>query len=64
MDVSSLLEGMALANLLGLVLNRGTYAVLVTVVPLCARQPVFAVAAGSLAGMMVNFILSRRVVFR
>lgn len=53
-----------LANLLGLVLNRGTYAVLVTVVPLCARQPVFAVAAGSLAGMMVNFTLSRRMVFR
>ncbi|HEY6431558.1 MAG TPA: GtrA family protein [Acetobacteraceae bacterium] len=52
------------ANLLGLVLNRGTYAVLVTVVPLCARQPVFAVAAGSLAGMMVNFTLSRRMVFR
>lgn len=51
-------------NLLGLVLNRGTYAVLVTVVPLCARQPVFAVAAGSLAGMMVNFTLSRQLVFR
>lgn len=52
------------ANLLGLVLNRGTYAALVTIVPLCARQPVFAVAAGSLAGMLVNFTLSRRMVFR
>ena len=52
------------ANLLGLVLNRGTYAALVATVPLCAAQPVFAVAAGSLAGMMVNFTLSRQVVFR
>lgn len=51
------------ANLVGFVLNRGTYAALVTWVPLCAAQPVFAVAAGSVAGMFVNFALSRRVVF-
>ena len=51
------------ANLAGFVLNRGTYAALVTWVPLCASQPVFAVAAGSVAGMFVNFGLSRRVVF-
>jgi putative flippase GtrA len=51
-------------NLLGLVLNRGTYAALVTWVPLCATQPVFAVAGGAVAGMMVNFTLSRQVVFR
>lgn len=51
------------ANLVGFVLNRGTYAILVTWVPLCAAQPVFAVAAGSVAGMFVNFALSRRVVF-
>jgi putative flippase GtrA len=49
--------------LVGFVLNRGTYAALVTWVPLCAAQPVFAVAAGSLAGMFMNFALSRRVVF-
>ena len=49
--------------LVGFVLNRGTYAALVTWVPLCASQPVFAVAAGSVAGMFVNFALSRRVVF-
>ncbi len=48
----------------GVVLNRGTYAILVTVSALCARQPVFAVAAGSLAGMFVNFTMSRRLVFR
>ncbi len=49
--------------LVGFVLNRGTYAALVTWVPLCASQPVFAVAAGSVAGMFVNFALSRRIVF-
>ena len=53
-----------LANLAGFLLNRGTYAALVTVVPLCAEQPVLAVAAGAVAGMAVNFTLSRRVVFR
>ena len=53
-----------LTNLLGLVLNRGTYAVLIATVPLCAAQPVLAVAAGSVAGMAINFTLSRRVVFR
>lgn len=53
-----------LANLLGFVLNRGTYFVLVTVSALCAAQPVLAVAGGSVAGMFVNFALSRRLVFR
>jgi putative flippase GtrA len=52
------------ANLLGLVLNRGTYVVLIATIPLCAAEPVFAVAAGSLAGMLVNFTLSRQMVFR
>ena len=52
------------ANLLGFVLNRGTYAVLVTVSPLCAAQPVLAVAAGSVAGLALNFQLSRSLVFR
>ena len=51
-------------NLFGFTINRGTYAVLVTFVPLCARQPVFAVAAGSIAGMFLNFNLSRTMVFR
>jgi hypothetical protein len=32
-------------------------------VPLCASQPVFAVAGGALARMMLNFTLSRQVVF-
>ena len=53
-----------IANLGGFVLNRGTYAVLVTFVAAAAGQPVIATSAGSIAGMFVNFILSRRLVFR
>ena len=52
------------ANGVGFVLNRGTYLALITLVPLCAQQPVFAIAAGVLAGMFANFTLSRRLVFR
>ncbi len=51
-------------NLGGFVLNRGTYALLITFVPLCAEEPVLAVAAGAIAGMFVNFGLSRSMVFR
>ncbi len=53
-----------MANLIGFVLNRGTYALLVTFVAVCAEQPVLAVAAGAIAGMGVNFVLSRQMVFR
>ena len=51
-------------NLAGFALNRGTYALLVTFVPICAEQPVFATAAGAIAGMFVNFSLNRTMVFR
>ena len=51
-------------NLGGFILNRGTYALLVTFIQLCADQPVYAVAAGAIAGMFVNFGLSRTIVFR
>src|SRR5262249_8226928 len=47
-----------IVNLAGFVLNRGTYALLVTFVALCAEQPVYAVAAGAIAGMFINFSLS------
>lgn len=53
-----------LANLSGFVLNRGTYAILITVSALAAEQPVIAIAAGAVAGMFVNFGMSRRLVFR
>ena len=52
------------ANLVGFLLNRGTYALLVTFVAIAARQPVIATSAGACAGIFVNFHLSRRVVFR
>jgi len=51
-------------NLFGLVLNRGAYILLVTFSAFCAEYPVYAVAAGAIAGMGVNFILSRNLVFR
>jgi putative flippase GtrA len=53
-----------MVNLGGFVLNRGTYAALVTFVPLCADEPVYAVGAGAIAGMFLNFSLSRAMVFR
>ena len=52
------------ANLLGFELNRGTYFTLVTISATCAAEPVLAVAAGAIAGMFINFHLSRSVVFR
>jgi putative flippase GtrA len=52
------------ANLGGFVINRGLYMVLVTFVDIAARQPVIAVFAGALAGMTLNFNLSRKMVFR
>lgn len=52
------------ANTLGFALNRGTYALLVTFVLVCAQQPILATAAGAVAGMFVNFGLSRAIVFR
>ena len=52
------------ANLAGFVLNRGTFAALVTLAPFCAAEPVIAVAAGATVGTMVNFSLARLVVFR
>ncbi len=51
-------------NLIGFVLNRGTYAICVTFSAIAAANPVLAIAAGTVAGMFVNFHFSRTVVFR
>ena len=51
------------ANSSGATLNLSTYFVLVSTVPFCSTNPVVAVASGAIAGMFINFALSRRVVF-
>jgi putative flippase GtrA len=53
-----------LANSVGLVLNRGTYALLIAFFPVCRVYLVLPVAAGGICGMFVNFYLSRRLVFK
>ncbi len=51
-------------NLVGFMLNRGTYFALITFSGTAAAYPVLAVAAGALAGMFINFHFARTVVFR
>ena len=52
------------ANSLGFALNFATYAALRTWSPLCDAHPFLATAGGTAAGMGVNFVMSRQVVFR
>lgn len=52
------------ANALGFMLNRGAYALLISVWEFAWSHPIIAVAAGSITGMALNFHLSRRLVFR
>ena len=52
-----------LVNLVGFACNYGTYALLIGNVPLVANHPVLGVAAGSLAGLVGNFLLTRHFVF-
>jgi len=52
------------ANAFGFVLNRGTYALLVTFVAACAQEPFYAIFAGGVVGMFLNFSLSRSMVFK
>lgn len=51
-------------NLIGFTANRGSYELLVTFSAFCAANPFLATFAGAFAGMVPNFVLSRRVVFR
>jgi putative flippase GtrA len=53
-----------LLNLVGFAANYGTYAALIATLPVVAEHPVLGVAAGSVAGMFINFGLSRRFVFQ
>jgi len=52
------------ANAIGAVVNYGTYAALITWVPLVHAYPVIGVAAGSIAGLAFNFTASKRWVFK
>ena len=52
-----------LVNLIGFVANYGTYAALLSNLPLVQAYPALGVAAGSIAGLAGNFLLSRRIVF-
>ena len=52
------------ANAFGGFVNLALYTVLVTFAPPPASNPFFAVFAGVLAGLVFNFALSSRVVFR
>ena len=51
------------ANSLGFFLNRGVVFSLFFLFPFCARHPVVALAAGTLAGLLSNFKLSQKLVF-
>lgn len=48
----------------GGVVNYGSYALLVYFSEYVARQPVWGVAVGSCAGMLVNYLLARSFIFR
>jgi putative flippase GtrA len=54
----------AVAQLGGAAVNLGTYFLLIELSPTVARNPVIGVAAGSVAGLAINFTSARLVVFR
>jgi putative flippase GtrA len=52
------------ANSVGAIVNNGVYVFLVLCVSEFSKEPVFAVAAGSIAGMGFNFASSKLIVFK
>jgi len=52
------------ANGVGFAVNYGLYAALVTFAPAPADNPYIALACGTVAGLVFNFILSSRLVYR
>jgi putative flippase GtrA len=52
------------ANLAGGVINYASYAALIAAFSIVRAYPVLGVAAGSIAGLTINFTLSKFVVFR
>ena len=53
-----------ISQLAGAAFNLGSYWWLVTTSNVVAAQPVIGVAAGSLAGMLINFFVAKRFVFK
>lgn len=51
------------SNVVGWLANNGAYFSMILSYPFVYRHPVIAVAAGSLAGMVFNFMFSKRFVF-
>jgi len=51
------------ANAVGFVVNRGAFFLLVALSPLVVKHPVIGIAAGSAAGLVFNYFLSKRFVF-
>lgn len=51
------------ANFIGFIFNRGTFFTLISITVLCRNQPIFAIIAGSAAGLCFNYFLSKRLVF-
>ncbi len=52
------------ANFVGFLVYFGVYSAIITVSDYATGQPHIAVACGSISGLMVNFTLSRVLVFR
>lgn len=50
-------------NMVGFVFNRGTFFALITYSALCRGEPILAIIAGSAAGLVFNYFLSKRFVF-
>jgi len=53
-----------LLNLVGFAVNYGTYAAITAWTAIGAQYLIVGVAAGSVAGMFINFFLNRQLVFR
>ncbi len=51
-------------NLGGFAVNYGTYAACLYADPLFVSHPILAVAAGSMAGLFVNFAINKYIVFK
>ncbi|CAG4928698.1 unnamed protein product [Acidocella sp. C78] len=50
-------------NMIGFSINRGAYSLLIASFALPRHYPVLAVCAGAVSGFLINFLLSRRLVF-